>query len=70
MRKPDLKHFPQEPWIGFFSGVRILCVFDNEEREHGVGAGVNVTMLSERIGIISLVESALRMFIMNRESES
>ena len=48
----------------------ILCVFDNEEREHGVGAGVNVTMLSEKIGIISLVESVVRMFIMNRESET
>ncbi len=49
--------------------MSILCVFDNEEREYGVGAGVNVTMLSERIGIISLVESVVRMFIMNRESE-
>ena len=49
--------------------MSILCVFDYEEREYGVGAGVNVTMLSERIGIISLVETVVRMFIMNRESE-
>ncbi len=26
-------------------GVCILCVCDSEEREHGVGAGVNDTML-------------------------
>ncbi len=28
-------------------GVCILCVDDNEQRERGVGVGVNDTMLSE-----------------------
>ena len=35
-----------------------LCVSDSEERELGVGAGVNATMLSETLAIISLAESA------------
>jgi hypothetical protein len=43
-------------------GVCMLCACDSEDREHGVGAGVNATMLSERIGIISLAESAARAF--------
>jgi hypothetical protein len=34
-----------------------LCVSDIEESENGVGVGVNVTMLLERIGIIRLSES-------------
>ncbi len=28
-------------------GVCMLCACDSEDREHGVGAGVNATMLSE-----------------------
>ncbi len=28
-------------------GVCMLCAGDSEEREHGVGAGVNTTVLSE-----------------------
>jgi hypothetical protein len=42
--------------------VCMLCACDSEEREHGVGTGVNATMLLERIGIISLAESAARAF--------
>ena len=30
-------------------GVCVLCVDDIEERERGVGAGVNATMLSETL---------------------
>ena len=26
-----------------------LCVYDREEREHGVGTGVNATMMSETL---------------------
>jgi hypothetical protein len=40
----------------------MLCACEKEEREHGVGAGVNATMLLERIGTISLAESASRAF--------
>jgi hypothetical protein len=28
-------------------GVCMMCAYDSEEREDGVGVGVNVTMLSE-----------------------
>jgi hypothetical protein len=55
-------------------GVCKLCVCDREQRERGVdtvanditllvGAGVNTTMLSERIGIISHIESFSRVLI-------
>jgi hypothetical protein len=37
-----------------------LCECDNEEREHGVGAGVNATMMSETLQIIRLGECAKR----------
>ena len=30
-------------------GVYILCVYDSEERERGVGAGVNDTTMSETL---------------------
>jgi hypothetical protein len=30
-------------------GVCMLCVDNNEQRERGVGAGVNATMLSETL---------------------
>jgi hypothetical protein len=30
-------------------GVCMLCVCDSEERERGVGAGVNAIMLSEAL---------------------
>ena len=30
-------------------GVCMLCACDSEEREHGVGASVNATMLSETL---------------------
>jgi len=39
-----------------------LCTCDSEEREHGEGAGLTATMVSERIGIISLSESVAREF--------
>ncbi len=38
-------------------GRCVLCACDNEEREHGVGTGVNDTMMSETITVISLVQS-------------
>ena len=37
-----------------------LFACDNEERENGVGAGVNATMLSETLYVIRLAESAAR----------
>jgi hypothetical protein len=30
-------------------GVCMMCVLDDKERERGVGAGVNATMLSETL---------------------
>jgi hypothetical protein len=30
-------------------GVCMMCVYDDEEREDGVGAGVNPTMMSETL---------------------
>jgi len=40
-------------------GVCMLCVGDNEERERGVGAGVNATMLSESpLSIVGAAEAA------------
>jgi hypothetical protein len=38
----------------FLGGV--LCVCDTEERECGVGAGVNTTMLSETLYIVGLAD--------------
>ena len=35
-----------------------LCVSDSEECEDGVGTGVNDTMLSETLSVITLAESA------------
>jgi hypothetical protein len=40
----------------------MMCDCDIEEREHGVGAGVNDTMLSETLRVIRLAESAVRVF--------
>ena len=53
-------------------GVCMLCVFDSEESDRGVGTGVNVTMLSETLsqkhpeagGRARL--TVARLFIMNR----
>ena len=38
--------------------VCMMCTYDSEEREDGVGAGVNGTILSETLVVISLSESA------------
>ena len=35
-----------------------LCVYESEEYEYGVGAGVNTTLLSDTLQSIGLVESA------------
>ena len=40
----------------------MMCTYDSEEREDGVGAGVNGTILSETLVVISLSESAARAF--------
>ena len=34
-----------------------LCACDSEEREHGVGVGVNATMLSETLEVVGLTEA-------------
>ena len=44
-----------------------LCACDTEEREHGVGAGVNDTMLSETLEVVGLVESARRPFWLRKK---
>ena len=37
-----------------------LCSSDSEQRERGVGTGVNVTMLSETIYVVGITEAARR----------
>ena len=39
-----------------------LCVFDTEEREHGVGDGVNPTTLSETLQFVGISVTAGRVF--------
>ena len=48
-------------------GVCMLCACDSEEREHGMGAGVNATMLSQTLAVISLAESAARAFRLRKK---
>ena len=43
-------------------GVYMLCVRASEERELGVGAGVNDTILSETLKVVGLAEAAARAF--------
>ena len=43
-------------------GVCILCACDSEDREHGVGAGVNDTILSETLEVVRFTESDGRPF--------
>ena len=47
-----------------------LCACDSEEREYGVGAGVNATILSEDLTVMSLSiflkEQILLLFICSR----
>ena len=38
-------------------GVCMLCVGNSEQRERGVGAGVNDTILSETLEVVGFVES-------------
>jgi hypothetical protein len=45
-----------------------LCVCDREEREHGVGAGVNATMLSETLEVVGIVEAAGRPFWLRKKT--
>jgi hypothetical protein len=39
-----------------------LCGSDNEDREHGVGAGVNATILSETLEVVGLGEDVRKPF--------
>ncbi len=43
-------------------GVCMLCGDDSEERERGMGAGVNATMLSETLEVVGLTEDVRRPF--------
>ncbi len=65
-------HKPHRICLKDVSGVKKnpmnLCVYESEEREDGVGAGVNDTMLSERIGILSLTESVVRTFRFRKQT--
>ena len=40
----------------------MMCAYDREDREDGVGAGVNVTMLSETLEVVGLSEAVRRPF--------
>ena len=40
----------------------------HEDRDHGVGAGVNATMLSETLQIAGLVESVTRVFRLRKKT--
>ena len=43
-------------------GVCMVCVCDSEERERGVGTGVNAIMLSETLKVVGIAEAATRAF--------
>jgi hypothetical protein len=43
-------------------GVCMLCVHDSEERENGVGAGANATMLLETLQFVGLTAAVARAF--------
>ncbi len=43
-------------------GVCMLCVCDSEECEHGVGGGVNDTMMSETLEVVGIAEANRRPF--------
>jgi hypothetical protein len=45
----------------------VQCACDSEEREHGVGAGVNATMLSETLKVVGLAEAARRPFWLRKK---
>jgi hypothetical protein len=44
-----------------------LCVSDSEEREHGVGAGVNDTMLLETLQFVGLTEDTESSFRLRKK---
>jgi len=44
-----------------------LCVSDSEEGDRGMGVGVNDTMLSETLPVISLAESDTREFRLRKK---
>ena len=45
-----------------------LCVFDTEESEHGVGGGVNPTMLSETLQFVGISETVGRVFLWGKKT--
>jgi hypothetical protein len=49
-------------------GVCMLCVCDCEERDRGVGAGVNATMLSATLYIVGVAEAAARAFRLRKKT--
>jgi hypothetical protein len=49
-------------------GVCRLCACDSDESDHGVGTGVNDTMLSETLEVITLVESVTRVFRLKKKT--
>jgi hypothetical protein len=42
----------------------ILFLFDSEEREYGVGDGVNDTKMSETLKIVGVTEDVVREFLL------
>ena len=49
-------------------GVCMMCVFDSEEREHGVGDGVNTTMMSETLEVVGLTEAVRGPFLVVKKT--
>ena len=49
-------------------GVCMLCTCDSEDREDGVGAGVNATMLSETLEVVWLTETVRRPFWLRKKT--
>ena len=45
-----------------------LCASDNEDREHGVGAGVNATILSETLEVVGLGEVSRSPFWLRKKT--
>jgi hypothetical protein len=49
-------------------GVCILCGFDIEDRECGVGTDVNSTMMSATLQIVGVAEAAGRVFRLRKKT--
>jgi hypothetical protein len=47
--------------------VCMLCACDSEERERGVGAGANATMLLETLQVVGLTEAVARAFRLRKK---